>query len=52
MFTTTAENKKFQGEYDDTANDLKEIEQEFEDRVNARIKRDEISAIMERKKAE
>ena len=29
MFTNVAENKKFQGEYDDTANELKEIEDEY-----------------------
>lgn len=47
MFGTTAENTKYQGEYEDTANDLKEIEQEFYERVEARTKREEIAAIME-----
>lgn len=52
MFGSTAENQKYQGEYEDTANDLKEIEQEYHDRYEARVKREEIAAIMERKKNE
>lgn len=29
MTTTVAENKKYEGEYEDTANDLREIEAEY-----------------------
>jgi deoxyxylulose-5-phosphate synthase len=50
MYGTTAENKKHEGECDDTVNDLQEIEKEYADRVAARLKRDEISAIMQAKK--
>ena len=52
MTATTTENMKTQGEYEDTANDLKEIELEYETRVEARRKRDEINEIMEKKKNE
>jgi hypothetical protein len=52
MFATTGENTKYEGEYEDTANDLREIEKEYEDRVETRKKRDEIAAIMQKKKDE
>ena len=52
LFFNSAENNKVQGEYEETANDLKEIEQEYNDRVEARRKRDEISAMMQKKKDE
>ena len=52
QFTTVAENKKVEDEYEDTANDLKEIEAEYAQRLEERRKRDEIAAIMQKKKDE
>jgi hypothetical protein len=47
-----AENKKIEGDYEDTANDLREIESELNQRLEERRKRDEIAAIMQKKKDE
>ena len=52
MTTTVTENKKYEGEYEDTANDLREIEAEYNQRLEERKKRDEIAAIMQKKKNE
>lgn len=52
QFGTVAENKKIEGDYEDTANDLKEIEAELNQRLEERRKRDEITAIMQMKKDE
>lgn len=46
QFATTAENKKVEDEYEDTANDLREIQSEYEQRIEERRKREEIAAIM------
>ena len=52
MFTTVGENQKVENEYEDTANDLREIESEYAQRLEERRKRDEIAAIMQKKKDE
>lgn len=52
MFTTVGENQKVENEYEDTANDLREIEAEYNQRLEERRKRDEIAAIMQKKKDE
>ena len=52
QFATVAENQKHEDEYEDTANDLKEIEAEYAQRLEERRKRDEIAAIMQKKKDE
>lgn len=52
MTATVNENKKCEGDYEDTANDLKEIEAEYQQRLEERRKRDEIAAIMQKKKDE
>lgn len=52
MTGTTAENDKYNGEYEDTAMDLREIEAELKQRFEERRKREEVNAIMQKKKAE
>jgi hypothetical protein len=46
MFGAIAENAKYKGEHDDTANDLKEIIQEHQDRLETRMKRELIAAVL------
>lgn len=52
QFATVAENKKIEGDYEDTANDLREIDAELAQRLEERRKRDEIDLIMQKKKDE
>ena len=52
MTATVTENQKCEGDYEDTANDLKEIEDEYAQRLEERRKREEINLIMQKKKDE
>lgn len=48
----TIDNKKCQTELDDTITDLSQIKEEYSIRVEEKRKRDEIAAIMEKKRGE
>lgn len=49
---TVLENAKYKGEYEDTLEDLKQINDEYNLRLEERRKRDEIAAIMQKKNEE
>lgn len=49
MYANVTDNEKHQLEYEETAADLKEMEGQLQEKLEAKRKRDEIAAIMKKK---